>query len=255
MNEPQRVVLVSGASRGIGAAAARGLGRPGTHVVVNYRNNAEAAKDVVRAIESAGGSAEPAQCDVCDENQVTGLVDLVRREHGRVDVLVCNANTVHPPFERITTIPWSRFAGKVTGELAGAFFLTQQVLPLMRAQRAGRIVYVSSIDADMVGVDAAHSVAKGALNIFSRHIASEAAQFGITVNTVAPGGVSTDANAEFMTDDVRHFLSKRSVFNRVLEPDDLGRLIALVADGGFGAATGQIIRADGGLDVLGQRMR
>lgn len=255
MGEPQRVVLVSGASRGIGAAAARALGRRGTHVVVNYRTNDEAAKDVVRAIEAAGGSAEPARCDVCDEQQVTALVDAIRRDHGHVDVLVCNANTVHPPFERVATIPWEKFARKITGELAGAFFLTQQVLPLMRARRAGRIVYVSSVDADMVGVDAAHSVAKGALNIFSRHIASEAAQYGVTVNAVAPGGVHTDANAEFMTDDVQHYLSKRSVFNRVLEPDDLGRLIALVADGGFGAATGQIIRADGGLDVLGQRMR
>lgn len=255
MSEPQRIVLVSGASRGIGAAAARGLGGRGTHVVVNYRSNAEAAKDVVRAIESAGGSAEPAQCDVCDEKEVTRLVEDIRHEHGRIDVLVCNANTVHPPFERIATIPWEKFARKIVGELAGAFFLTQRVLPLMRARRAGRIVYVSSVDADMVGVDAAHSTAKGALNIFSRHVASEAAQFGVTVNTVAPGGVSTDANAEFMTDDVRHYLSKRSVFNRVLEPDDLGRLIALVADSGFGAATGQVIRADGGLDVLGQRMR
>jgi 3-oxoacyl-[acyl-carrier protein] reductase len=254
MSQPQPVALISGASRGIGAATAREMGRRGYHVIVNYRRSADAAAIVVKAIESGGGTAQAIQADVCDPEQVAELVDRVRDEHGHIDVLVCNANTVDPPFEPLASLSWEAFAGKVTGELSGAFFLTQRVLAIMRDQRAGRIIYISSTAADAIGSVIAHSTAKAALNTFSRHVAGDAARYGITVNTVALGAVNTDATANVFTDGLRQYLRDRSVFGRLLQPEDAARAIALVADNGFGAATGQLIRIDGGFDVLGQQL-
>ncbi|WP_158893728.1 SDR family oxidoreductase [Amycolatopsis anabasis] len=254
MGDTQRVALISGASRGIGAATARELGRRGYHVIVNYRGSADAAAAVVNGIEADGGTAQAVQADVCAADQVDALVDAVHGEHGRIDALVCNANTAQPPFEPLAALSWESFAAKVNGELSGVFFLTQRVLAIMKEQRAGRIVYVSSTAADTLGGSIAHSTAKAALNTFSRHIAGEAGRYGITVNAVAPGAVDTDATAGVFNDGLRQYLKERSVFDRLLKPEDLGRAIALVADDGFGAATGQVIRVDGGLDVLAQKL-
>ncbi|MEV4314737.1 SDR family oxidoreductase [Actinocrispum sp. NPDC049592] len=248
------VALVSGASRGIGAAIARSLAQRAHHVIVNYHRNADAAKQVVADIEAAGGTAQAEQADVCDDASVTALVSRVHAAYGRVDVLVCNANTVPPPFEPLASLPWDAFAGKVVGELAGSYHLTQRVLPIMREQRAGRIIYISSTLADKVGMIAAHSTAKAALNTFSRHVAADAGQYGVTVNTIALGAVNTDATAGFLDDDRRASFAQRSVHGRVLEPEDIGAAVALLADGGFGSVTGQVIRLDAGFDVLSQQL-
>ncbi|MFC5749284.1 SDR family oxidoreductase [Actinomadura rugatobispora] len=254
MGESRRVALISGAGRGIGAATAREMARRGYHVVVNYRENASAAQGVVDEIEAAGGTAEARRADVCDAGQVGELVRRVTADHGRIDVLICNANTVNPPFEPLLSVSWEAFIGKVGGELAGAFHLTQHVLPAMQRQRAGRIVYISSTAADLVGSVAAHSTAKAALNTFSRHVAAQAAQDGIVVNTVAFGTVRTDATAGVLGDGLRKFTEERSVLGRVMDPEDAARSVASVADDGFGAAVGQVIRVDGGYDVLDQQL-
>ena len=248
------VALVSGASRGIGAAIARSLAQRVHHVIVNYHRNADAAKQVVADIEAVGGTAQAEQTDVCDDAQVAALVDRVHAEHGRVDVLVCNANTVQPPFEPLGSLPWNAFVGKVVGELAGSYHLTQRVLPIMREQRAGRIVYISSTLADRVGMIAAHSTAKAALNTFSRHVAADAGQYGVTVNTIALGAVNTDATAGVFDDDTRASFAQRSVYGRLLEPEDIGAAVSLLTDGGFGSVTGQVIHLDAGFDVLNQQL-
>ncbi|WP_406012590.1 SDR family oxidoreductase [Streptomyces sp. NBC_00984] len=254
MEQSQRVVLISGASRGIGAATAGEMGRRGYHVVVNYRQNADAAAEVVSAIEAAGGSAQAVRADVCDPEQVSGMLDRIRTDRGRIDALVCNANTVNPPFEPLLTLSWDDFIGKVNGELAGAYFLTQGVLRGMTEERKGRIVYVSSTAADSIGTVAAHSTAKAALNTFSRHVAGVAAQYGVVVNTVAFGAVRTDATACVMTDDLRKFMESRSASGRLLEADEAARSIAMLADEDFIASVGQVLRVDGGFEVLDQQL-
>ncbi|WP_406399504.1 SDR family oxidoreductase [Streptomyces uncialis] len=253
MSDTRRIVLISGAGRGIGAAAAREFGRRGCHLIVNYLSNGEAAAAVVKDIESAGGTAQSVRADVCDAGQVGTLVDGVLAEHGRVDVLVCNANTAAPPFGPFASLSWESFAAKLTGELAGVYFLTQRVLAAMRERRAGRIVYVSSTAADVITGSIAHSTATAALNTFSRQIAAEAARYGVAANTVASGAANTDATARF-PDAIRQYFGERSVHGRLPEPEDVGRLIALVADDGFAGATGQVIRADDGFHLLAQQL-
>ncbi|MEE1740279.1 SDR family oxidoreductase [Streptomyces sp. BE147] len=253
MNQPKRVALISGAGRNIGAATARELAGRGYHVIVNYRSDAGAAAEVVTAIESSGGTAEAVRADVCDEGEVTALVERVGARHGRIDLLVCNANTVTPPFVPFAELEWDAFAAKITGELAGSFFLTQRTLAVMRGQGSGRIIYISSTASDTIGMAMAHSVAKAALNTFSRHIAGIAAQYGVTVNTVAFGAVHTDATSEF-TEGFWKYTTDRSVAGRKVEPADAARAVALVADDGFGFTSGQVIRVDGGFEVLDQQL-
>lgn len=254
MSERRRVALISGASRGIGAATAREMGSRGYHVVVNYLRNSEAAHGVVGDITAAGGTAQARQADVCDGDQVDKMIREVRDEHGHIDTLICNANTVNPPFESLLSLSWDSFIGKISGELAGAFFLTQAALPSMMGRRKGRIVYISSTAADTLGSVAAHSTAKAALNTFSRHVAATAAQHGIVVNTVAFATVRTDATAMVLNDSLRKFTEERAVSGRMLDPEDAARTVATVADEGFTTTVGQIIRADGGFDVLDQQL-
>uniref|UniRef100_A0AAU3H3L6 SDR family oxidoreductase n=1 Tax=Streptomyces sp. NBC_01401 TaxID=2903854 RepID=A0AAU3H3L6_9ACTN len=254
MSQHKRVALISGASRGIGAATAREFGRRGYHVIVNYRSSADAAKGVVAAIEEEGGSAQAGQADVCDGGQVAALVESVREEHGRIDVLVCNANTVNPSFLPLTELSWDAFAEKVNGELAGVFFLSQRILAVMREQRAGRIVFISSTAADSIGMAVAHSTAKAALNTFGRHVAGIGAQYGVTVNTLAFGAVRTESSGQGFSEGLRTYLTDRSVLNRLVEPEDAARAVALLADDDFGAVAGQLIRLDGGYDTLDQQL-
>ena len=245
------VAVVTGAGRGLGAATARELGRRGHHVIVNYRNGAETAQAVVDDIVAKGGSAQAAAADVCDEGQVTALVETVMAEHGRIDVLVCNANTVNPTFVPLASLGWDDFVGKITGELAGAFFVTKAVLAVMREQHGGQIIYVSSTAADYVGSGRiGQGTAKAALNTFSRHVAAEAAAHGIAVNTVAPGAVLTEASAKMITGDRRKHLNDNSILGRVAEPDDVAAVIGLLTEPGMRPVTGAMVRVDAGFGVL-----
>ncbi|WP_372666377.1 SDR family oxidoreductase [Amycolatopsis kentuckyensis] len=239
--------LVTGASRGLGAAIARGLGTRGHHVLVNYRTDAAGAAGVVREIEAAGGTASSAQADVTDPAAVDALVAGI----GRIDVLVVNANTAPPPFASLAEMSWAAFAAKVTGELAGAFHITRRVLEPMRAQGHGRIVYIGSTAADYVGAGRlAHGTAKSALATFARHVAAECAHDGVSVLVVAPGAVRTPATAEVLDSDRGAVLARESVLGRVLEPDDVAAAVALAADPALHAATGTTLRVDGGWGVL-----
>jgi len=248
----QRIAMITGAGRGIGAATARVLGRTGHHVIVNYRTDQVAAGRVVADIEAAGGSAEPARADVRDADQVATLVRGVVSRHGRIDALVCNAN-VPPPYAPLATLPWADFRAKVEGELAAAFHITTAVLPVMRERGAGRIVYLSSLSAELTRPGAiAHAAAKAALDTFARHVAAEAGADGIGVNVVAPAAVTTDATAATLTADDAAARAARSVLHRVLRPDDVAAVVAAVLGDECAALSGVRVPVDAGFRVLGQ---
>ncbi|MFG1965220.1 SDR family NAD(P)-dependent oxidoreductase [Nonomuraea sp. NPDC049028] len=242
----QRIALITGAGRGIGAATALELGRRGFHVIVNYHRDVAAAASVAAEIAASGGSAQAVQADVCEPGQVADLVAACER----VDALVCNAN-ISPPFAPLTELSWPDFSGKVIGELSAVFHITRQVLDLMRKQGEGRIVYVSSLSADLVRPGAiAHATAKAALNTFAQHVAAEAGGWGIAVNTVAPAGVRTEGSAAMRTPQTEAALARRSVLGRMLDPWDVAAVIGSVIDGGFGAVVGAHIPVDAGYRVL-----
>jgi 3-oxoacyl-[acyl-carrier protein] reductase len=237
------VALVTGAGRGIGAAIAKELAARGHHVIVNYRQDAASAKKVADGIGTA------LQADVTDPVDVDRLVTRILDDHDRIDVLVVNANTAPPPFASLADLSWDAFAAKVTGEMAGAFHITKRVLEAMHAQ--GRIVFVGSTAADYVGSGRlAHGVAKNALGVFARHVAAETAKDGITVVTVAPGAVRTEASAHILDGDRADHLAAHSVLGRVLEPRDVAKAVAIAASDELRPATGSTIRVDAGWSVL-----
>lgn len=251
MNTPRPVALITGASRGIGAATARELGRRGYHVIVNYRVSAEAAGKVAGDVEAAGGTATPIAADVTDPAQVQALTETVTTEFGGIDVLVCNANAAQPPVAPLAGLSWQEFIGKVSGELAGAFFITQRVLEAMQPRGSGRIIYISSVAAETTRTGwISHSTAKAALNTFSRHVAAEAGRYGITVNTIAPGAVRTEASAGIVTAELEERIQGTSVLGRMLEPEDVASVVGTLADTTMGAVTGTLIRVDAGSGIL-----
>ncbi|RFS82090.1 SDR family oxidoreductase [Actinomadura spongiicola] len=238
--------LITGASRGIGAATAARLGRRGYHVIVNYHRNESAARAVVADIESAGGTAEAVRADVRDPAEVADLI----ATGTRIDLLVCNAN-IAPTFAPPSAMSWTDFSDKVIGELAAVFHITQRALELMREQRSGQIVYVSSVLANTIMPGAlSQATAKAALNTFARQVAAEAGRHGITVNTVAPGLVNTEATRAIRDSERDTFIAENSVLGRITEPDDVAALIVTLTDEGFRAVSGAHIFVDGGHQLI-----
>lgn len=190
-----KVAIVTGGSRGIGAAAARMLGQRGARVVVNYVQNRDAAMGVVAAIEGQGGEAFAAQADVRDESQAAALVQAAVDRYGRVDILVSNAGPSFQP-RSFADLQWSELISKVDGELHAAYALTKAVLPVMKQQRYGRLVYVASnVTRRPVPGMIHHAVSKSALITLVQYLAAEVGPLGITANIVSPSLVPTDHTA------------------------------------------------------------
>jgi len=190
-----KVAVVTGSSRGIGASVARLLAANGAKVAVNYATNKAAGQQVVAEIVAAGGRAMLARADVTVRAEVDAMVKAVEAELGPIDVLVNNANMSFPvaPFLEYR---WEDFERKLTNELKASFFTCQAVAPAMVRRRAGAIVNVSSGLSRVPGPGfIAHSSAKSALDAFSRSLALELGPHGVRVNVVAPGLTLTDATA------------------------------------------------------------
>ncbi|AEW98842.1 SDR family oxidoreductase [Streptantibioticus cattleyicolor] len=238
--------LVTGGSRGIGAATARHLAARGYRVAVNYFSNRAAADQVVKEITADGGSAFAVRGDVRDDDEAA---ELVRRaaEGGRLDVLVCNAAAAHFTPTPLRDLPWEDFRGKVTDELAAVYPLTQHALAVMSGQGYGQIVYVSSLLAEGPSAPGmiAHGTAKAALNTFAQFVACEAGPLGVNVNVVSPGYVRTEASAGIPA-EVQRRIAERTPLGRVAEPDDVARAIGLLVGSDAGFVTGTVLRVDGG---------
>ncbi|HEY9883214.1 MAG TPA: SDR family NAD(P)-dependent oxidoreductase, partial [Thermosynechococcaceae cyanobacterium] len=191
-----RVVLITGASRGIGAATAKLLGQHGAAVGVNYYGSKAAAVKVVELITSNGGRAMAVKADVRDPQQVDAMVQQVVDTFGVVDTLVINANAnfAMAPF---VDYQWSDFEAKLVGELKGAFLPCKAVVPSMIKHKRGCIIAVSSGLSRYPGEGfIAHSTAKSGLDAFIKSLALELGHHGIRANVVSPGLTLTDATAQ-----------------------------------------------------------
>jgi 3-oxoacyl-[acyl-carrier protein] reductase len=233
-----RIALVTGASRGIGRAAAVALGQAGFPVAVNYESHREEAEEVRREIEESGGRSLAVQADVSIREEVERLVKTIEGELGFVDVLVNNAGITRPqPVEQITEEDWDTV---LDVNLKSVFLVTQAVLPSMRRAGWGRIINLSSVAAQIGGVVGPHYAAsKAGILGMTRAYAALLAREGITVNAIAPALIDTD-----MVRDNPRARPDLIPVGRFGTVDEVSDVILMLAANGY--ITGQTINVNGG---------
>jgi len=244
-----RVALVTGASRGIGAAIAETLAGEGARVGVNCVANEAAAKAVVARIEAKGGKAMAVKADASNEDQVRDMVRATEAELGPIDTLVINAGFRFKigPF---LDFSWDEFEAKVGGEMRAAFFPTQAVLPGMVERKSGCIIAISSGLSRYPGDGfVAHTTAKSALDGFAKSLAHEFGPHGIRVNVVAPGLTITDATS-WMPEERMQAMAARTPLRRVGMPDDIAGAVLMLASDAGKFVTGAYLPVSGGVQML-----
>lgn len=244
-----RVVLVTGASRSIGAATAKLLARHGAAVGINYYNSEIAAYQVVDAIASEGGKALAVKGDVREMPQVETMVQQVTEAFGPIDTLVLNANvlfTIAPFLEH----SWEDFEAKLLGELKGAFYPCKAVVPSMVKQQQGCIIAVSSIASRYPNNSFfAHTTAKAGLDGFLKSLALELGPDGIRVNAIAPGVIITDALSS-MSQEWKDRAAQATPLRRNGLVEDVAGAILLMASEEVRFITGTYLPVNGGAQML-----
>lgn len=242
-----KVALVTGGSRGIGAAICKRLARQGMVVHFSYRDNETAARQVWSSIEAEGGRAVAHKADVAKEDEVNALVNAVHDAEGAIHVLINNAAVIDD--QLVLTTPLSRWEQVLRVNLTGPFLMCKAVLPIMLDQSWGRIVNISSNSVRIPGSgQAAYAASKGGLEALTRTLASEVGRKGIRINTVAPGRVRTE-----MTEAVAEQLGGDETGTRWGLPDDIAGIVGFLSGDESDYIQGQLITADGGRLVMRPR--
>ncbi|GAB20630.1 3-oxoacyl-[acyl-carrier-protein] reductase [Gordonia effusa NBRC 100432] len=245
-----RVALVTGASRGVGAAIARRLGADGAAVAVNYRRDDQAAADTVRAIEESGGRASAYAASIDDAGALDVMVDAITADLGPVDLLVSNAG-VASRGRGVVDTPEDEYLRLLSVHTLGPINLLRKVLPGMRQAQRGDVVAISSVVAAAPGpYTAPYAMAKSALETAIRTLALEERGNGIRANIVAPGLVETEMGRRLVKATTGggsiEDLAAVMPFGRVCTPEDVAGVVAFLVSQESSYVTGQRIAVDGG---------
>ena len=239
----EKLVLITGASRGIGKACAIELAKAGYDIAVNYAGNVDAANKTVEELKALGVQAEAFKFDVSNHEEAQKGVEAVLEKFGRIDVLVNNAGITRDGlFMRMSDENWNAV---INTNLSSAFYVSQPVVKIMMKQRSGSIVNMSSV----VGVSgnagqANYSAAKAGLIGLTKTLAKELGSRGIRVNAIAPGFINTDMTKDLDTSKFTDFIPLK----RLGEPEDIAKAVKFLAvDADY--VTGQVLEVDGGLII------
>src|SRR5713226_89121 len=241
----EKVALVTGGSRGIGAASAKRLAKDGASVAITYAKDDKAASAVVKAIEGNGGKAVAIQADAADVEAVRSAVDKTVATFGRLDVLVNNAGTASPKtFEETTLAEMDRV---IDINVRGILATTQAALKHMKS--GGRIISIGSAVGERVLVPGlvAYAATKGAVKIFTQALSRELGSRGITVNNVQPGPIDTDLNPA--TGDWAVPQMAATALNRDGHVEEIAAMVAFVAGPESSYITGANLTVDGGMNA------
>lgn len=242
-----KIVLVTGAGRGIGASIAKRFASEGAEVIVNYSGNDEAAQKTVDEITATGGQAQKYKCSVNDSESVKVMIDEIIKEFGRIDILVNNAGiTKDGLMLRMTDEDFDRV---IDVNLKGTFNCTKYVSKYMLKQKSGKIINISSVvglsgNAGQVN----YSASKAGIIGITKSAAKELSSRGITVNAVAPGYVDTDMT-KVLSDNIRNEILKNIQLQRMGNVEDISNCVAFLASEDASYITGQVISVDGGMHI------
>jgi 3-oxoacyl-[acyl-carrier protein] reductase len=240
-----KTALVTGGSRGIGAAIAKRLAGEGAKVAITYTKGADAAASVVKAIEGAGGKAIAIQADSTNPAAVKAGVEKAVAAFGKLDVLVNNAGTAIPKkFEEATLEELDQV---ININIRGAFIVTQAALKHLN--NGGRVIMIGSCvgERNMTPGLAAYAATKGAIKMFTQGLAREVGDRGITVNNIQPGPIDTDLNPA--SGDWATPQKANTALNRYGNPDEVAALVAFVAGPESSYITGASLTVDGGTNA------
>ncbi|MCD7760895.1 MAG: 3-oxoacyl-ACP reductase FabG [Clostridiales bacterium] len=243
-----QTVLITGASRGIGAAAALAFGRRGWQVGVNYLHSRRQAEEVCQAIRQAGGTAIPIQGDVSRSDEAGRTVETALSALGGLDALVCNAGIALPQM-LLTDVTDDQWRGLFAADVDGIFYTCRAALPHFVRQKAGAVVTLSSMWGQTGGsCEVAYSAAKGAVIAFTKALAKEVGPSHIRVNCVCPGVIQTDMNAHLSPDDLEA-LRQETPLECLGEPSDVAEAIYYLCSPQSRFVTGQVLGVNGGMVI------
>lgn len=244
MRFKNKVVIVTGGSRGIGRAIALGFGKEGASVVVNYVKATKESDFVVAQIKKFGSKAIAVKCDVSNEEQVKKMVELTIKTFGKLDILVNNAGIVFEiPFFDKTTAHWRR---TIDVNLMGVFFCSKYAAIQMKKQKTGKIINISSTNGiDTLSPDSIdYDATKSAVISMTKNLAVELAP-NIAVNCVAPGWVDTEINKNLPKNYIKEETKKISL-NRFGKPEEIANAVLFLASDQASFITGSTLVVDGG---------
>src|SRR5262245_7702304 len=244
----EKVALVTGASRGIGAAAAIRLAQSGASVIVNYHQNKDAAEKILKEVRGAGSRGMIFQADVTQKAQVESMVRAASENLGHVSILVNNA---YFPFQvsPLHEISWESFHQAIEHELSAFYYCVQACLPAMKEKKAGRIIVISTRLAQQpLPRMGAYAAAKSALESMANTMAIELGPLGIAVNVVTPAFTLTDASM-IMPEAFRERVKETRPLKKHLYPHDVAGAIAFLAGDEASMMTGSHILITGGSNL------
>ena len=244
-NTAVKTALVTGASRGIGAAIAKKLAARGFMVIINYGHSSAAAEEVKNQIEQAGGQAVLMQGDVSSGDDVDRMFKDIKKTWGRLDVLVNNAGINRDTL--LVRMKEDQWDVVLSTDLKSVFFTTKAAASLMMRQRSGSIINIASV----VGItgnagQANYAAAKAGVIGFTKSVAKELAARGIRVNAIAPGFIETDMT-DAIPEKIREGMLETIPLRRGGKAEDVANAVAFLASDDAGYITGQVLKVDGGM--------
>lgn len=241
------VAVITGGSRGIGLGIAKELLKEDFSVVLSARNEGDELDSLKKQY---GDKVIFVTCDISDINDVEGLVSTVKEKFGKIDLLVNNAGVAPRERKDILEITPEDFDFVTDINLKGTFFVTQKFVPLLKANKASRIVNISSMSAYTASVNRGeYCISKAGISMTTKLFAARLAEYGISVLEVRPGIIETDMTAKVKEKYEKLIEEGITPIKRMGKPEDIGKCVASIAKGGFDFCTGTVIDCDGGFNV------